>query len=391
MRWRKNLSGTTPSIKYLNMFDLAYPKETYFHRHEYFEGILNNKSGKLYPNKITAMLECEHVDHLEVYTEFKKTKKVSDKNLNELYCDRLRELRKKYDYLELSWGGGHDSTMILEISKQTNCPLDVISMQCMGDLIDTSGFNSEITKNMHHVDEYIKVFPQTKVYHLDLEKSYKSTVENYNDIKKWCYLGAQAMLDDFCKIPNDLFIAERQNHNGAIITGNGWKNVIYNKKLDIWSLYLGDQDINHPGAISFHIPTIRFYETEEICMKIGHVTRNWYYSHTDKERDQSNMIADKDNLWAISNEWMHDNIMYVPLRGKIWHDDDKVVAGNGRWQEGARFKFFTTDPTARTKYKEYFDFLEYLNKNIHPSCFTKEGVGLHESELKSTKAFTIDF
>ena len=373
------------------MFDSDYPRETYFHRHEYFEGILNRKSGKLYPNKITAMLDCEHVNDLEVYTEFKYTKPISDKSLTELYCDRLKSLRDKYDYLELSWGGGHDSTMILEVSKQTNCPVDVISMQCMGDPKDPSGFNSEITKNMHHVDEYVKMFPQTKVYYLDLEKSYKGTVQHYNDIKKWCYLGAQGMLDDFCKIPNDMFVPERQNKNGAIITGNGWKNVIYNKELDIWSLYLYDFDINHPGAISFHIPTLRFYETEEISMKIGVATRDWYYDHNDTQRDQSNMIADRDRLWAVSNEWMHDNIMYVPLRGKIWHDDDKVVAGNGRWQDGARFKFFTADRNARTKYKEYFEFLDYLNKNIHPSCFTITGKPLHESELKPTKAFTIDF
>jgi len=35
--------------------------------------------------------------------------------------------------------------------------------------------------------------------------------------------------------------------------------------------------------------------------------------------------------------------------------------------------------------------LDYLNKNIHPSCFTITGKPLHESELKPTKAFTIDF
>lgn len=373
------------------MIKSDFSRDTYFHRHEYFEGIRNTKTGKLYPNKITAMLECDHFNHLEVDTEFKISKKVSDKSLNDLYCDRFKSLREKYDYLELSWGGGHDSTMILEVSKQTGRALDVISMQCMGDPKDPSGFNSEISKNMNHVTEYLKKFPKTKVYYLDIDKSYNGTVENYNDLQKWCYLGAMAMLDDFCKIPNDMFIPERHCDNGAIITGNGWKNVIYNKPLDIWSFYLWDQDVNHPGAVSFHIPTLRFYETEEIILKIGHETRDWYYSHSPEERHKSNMMADKEQHWAISNEWMHDNIMYVPLRGKIWHDDDKVVAGNGRWQDGARFKFFTSDPNAKTKYKEYFDFLEYLNKNIHPSCFTKEGVGLHESELKSTKAFTIDF
>ena len=89
------------------------------------EGILDTRSGKKYATAIMAMLECEHFEDLKVYTDFKPQVIKPQRSLSDLYKERITSLREKYDYIELSWGGGHDSTMILKASEQAGCAIDL--------------------------------------------------------------------------------------------------------------------------------------------------------------------------------------------------------------------------------------------------------------------------
>jgi len=365
--------------------DPTYTPDDFPSGNEYPEGILNSKSGRRYPTALAAMLDCDDFGDLSIYTDFRATSPASQKPIVELYAERMEQLREKYDYLELSWGGGHDSTMILEASKQSGCPIDLISMQVNGDPEKNStGFNSEISNNLHHVKSYVKRFPMTKVRYLDISECYVKTVENYHDHKLWCQLTTMAMLDDVCRIGSDHFVPERRVDNGAILSGQGWKNAIYNKTLDIWSLFLTNPEVNQLGGISFHIPTVRFYETHDIMIKVGNDIRDWYNKADDHQRSQVN-IMDNHELWTVNNEWVHDKIMYKGL--DIFHDGkskDWIIP----WQESSRFDFWTKEKN--NIYKEYYEWIKMLDKNIHYSCFLGKG-GVLGDGLKDITAAVIDF
>ena len=372
----------------MQIFDSTYTEDMYPYRNEWPEGVFDHRTKKKYPTTLTALLDCQHFDDLELYTGFQVKQSVPDKSLEELYKDRMRALRSKYDYLELSWGGGHDSTMILKVSEQTGCPLDVISMQCFGDpREDDSRFNSEISKNLHHVLSYVEKFPQTKIVFLDINETYKATVEHYLDNKMWCRMTTMGMLDDICRISADRFIPQRNNKNGAVLTGQGWKPVLYNKHYGTWSLYQQQDMVNQLGSISFLVPTIRFYETAEIMIKVGDDIRKKYKTSDQDYLDRAD-VSQNANVWIGNNEWIHEEIMYTELKGEIFHDG-KDPKFHIPWQDEPRFEWFCKNQNAKTMYKEYFEWVEFLDKNIHPSCMLEGGI--LKGGLKNVKPMMIDF
>lgn len=360
----------------------GYP--TFGNAHGFAEGILNLSTGKRYPTSTSAMLECEHIDDLQVYTDFKKQHPSPTATLRQLYKDRILKLREQYDYVELSWGGGHDSTMILKVAEEANCQIDVISMQVNGDPgIHRTGFNAEISENLHHVESYVSLFPHTKIRYLDIDECYSKTIEQHHDHALWCRLTTMEMLDDICRIGADHFVPERQVTNGVIITGQGWKNAIYNTTHDTWSLYLGDSEVNQLGSISFHLPTVRFYETHDLMIKVGEEIRNWYTVATHEDRSQVN-ITGNDHLWTTNNEWVHEQIMYKGL--DIFHDS-KSKDWLLPWQEQSKHAFMLEQ---NGKYKEYYQWIAMLDKKMHTSCFLGNG-GILGDGRKYVPAAMIDF
>ena len=348
------------------------------------EGIINQKTGKRYPTSTIAMLECGHFDDLKMYTEFKKQGPAPSSTLMQLYKDRIRTLREQYSYVELSWGGGHDSTMILRAAEEADCQIDLISMQVHGDpASNRTGFNFEISENMHYVESYVKRFPLTKVRYLDIDECYANTIKQHHDHILWCRLTTMEMLDDICRIGTDHLIPERQVNNGIILTGQGWKNAIHNKTHGTWSLYLADSEVNQLGAISFHLPTVRFYETHDIMIKVGEEIRNWYTAATDEDRSLVN-ITGSDNTWTTNNEWVHEEIMYKGL--EIFHNS-KSKDWLLPWQEQPRHAFMME---RNGKYKEYYQWISMLNEKFHPSCMIGDG-GILGDGRKYIPAAVIDF
>lgn len=354
----------------------------------YREGVLDKRTGKEYLTSTLAMLECNHFDDLEIFSHFRIATSPSRKTLGEMYIDRMKQLRKKYEYLELSWGGGHDSTMILKASEQADCPLDMITMQTLGDPEQVStGFNSEIHHNLHHVLSYVKRFPNTKVRYLDIDECYQRVVKHRHDHNLWNSLTTVQMLDDICRIGTDYLVPERAETQGAILTGQGWKNALYNSEHDTWSLYLADSETNQRGAISFHLPTVRFFETHDIMHKVGDKTRTWYLNAQASHRKSIN-IMNSSKIWTVNNEWIHEQIMYPELEGKIFHDG-KSLNEIIPWQAQPRFSFWMNGKT-NGKYKEYFDWIETLDKKIHHSCFNGSG-GILGDGLRYVKSYMVDF
>ena len=80
--------------------------------------------------------------------------------------------------------------------------------------------------------------------------------------------------------------------------------------------------------------------------------------------------------------------MYTELKGEIFHDG-KDPKFHIPWQDEPRFEWFCKNQNAKTMYKEYFEWVEFLDKNIHPSCMLEGGI--LKGGLKNVKPMMIDF
>jgi hypothetical protein len=100
-------------------------------------------------------------------------------NLDDLYDQRAREIRDKYDYLVLAFSGGGDSNNILESFLRQNLLIDEVVVNVMGDRNSFTVNDPAIKNNWNEAAEYrlqtvprlnyIKaVSPKTKISVIDL-------------------------------------------------------------------------------------------------------------------------------------------------------------------------------------------------------------------------------
>lgn len=75
-----------------------------------------------------------------------------EKTLEQLYCDRARQLREKYDYLIVQFSGGSDSMNILDTFLNNNIPIDEIvthyPVSAINKLYHTFDINNSTNKNL---------------------------------------------------------------------------------------------------------------------------------------------------------------------------------------------------------------------------------------------------
>ena len=94
------------------------------------EGVRNKNTNILYPSMLNALLANQNIKDLEVYWDpwqnWKQGRVVE--SIDPLADERLQELRDSYKYMELAWGGGYDSSYIIEVAIRTNIPFDAITM-----------------------------------------------------------------------------------------------------------------------------------------------------------------------------------------------------------------------------------------------------------------------
>jgi hypothetical protein len=79
-----------------------------------------------------------------------------EKTLEQLYCDRARQLREKYDYIIIQFSGGSDSMNILDTFLNNNIRIDEIVTYYPISVIDYlySSFNKNDTSNKNLIFEY---------------------------------------------------------------------------------------------------------------------------------------------------------------------------------------------------------------------------------------------
>jgi hypothetical protein len=256
----------------------TYNQSDFSCRHDSQEGIINKKTNKKYPTTLTAALEAESVDDLASYSTFLPHKEEVRQSFDELCADRLKSLREKYDYLELYWGGGYDSTKMLEVSTKTGIHFDSISMFCHGTPATVDSLqNYELRKNFQFIEHYTEKFPKVKLNFLELDQCYSETVAMEQDYHEWAVTGELRLM--MGEMAHDLLVPERKTPRSAVVSGKGWHGYVYNSKYDIWSLYHSAIDINHGGAGSRHADVIRFYEDPRIVKKIGSDVMDYFYRH----------------------------------------------------------------------------------------------------------------
>ena len=76
---------------------------------------------------------------------------------NTIYAKRLHQLRKKYSFLRLMYGGGADSKLILDTAKKENIFIDEIVT--IATWHTNNADKEELDRAQEHTDEYIKLFP----------------------------------------------------------------------------------------------------------------------------------------------------------------------------------------------------------------------------------------
>jgi hypothetical protein len=85
---------------------------------------------------------------------------------------------------------------------------------------------------------------------------------------------------------------------------------------------------------------------------------------------------------------MHDYITYPELKGKINHlgnDEDQ-----GGWQNHSKHAWFMTDQGVKTKYKEYWNWLAWLDQEINEGLLINSG-SMAIGNIKPIAPYTIDF
>ena len=355
-----------------------YNFEDFSCRHESQEGILNKRTKEKYPTMLTAVLEAHDIDELSCYSNLEVEKNNVNQSLDSLYEDRLKMLREKYDYLEMCWGGGFDSTKMLQVSIKTGIPFDSITMYCHGTpLTIDSLYNYELRSNFGFVQHYVGKFPKVKVNFLDAKEMYSMAVETKQNNIDWA-LVSQGRLNDINHVSCDSMVPERKTPLAAVVTGKGVNPIVYNKKYDIWSVYITGDQINLGGAQTKHADLIRFYEDPKIAKKIGSNTQDFFYKNNPKY----------ENVWVTNHGWMHDYITYPELKGKINHlgnDEDQ-----GGWQNHSKHAWFMTDQGVKTKYKEYWNWLAWLDQEINEGLLINSET-MAIGNIKPIAPYTIDF
>ena len=343
-------------------------------RHEANEGILNTALNKRYPTTLSAFLEADRFNDLVGYTDL-TLGAVPSRSLEQLYMDRFEQLRRENDYLELWWGGGYDSTYILYISLQMEMPFDAITMYCRGDPRKYGkDLNYELAENYRHVYNYNTTFDdRVRINYLDVDHMWKLTRDRHHDYKKWCY-SSYGMWEDVARISADDVLADRNHQQGTIVTGKGYGGVVYNKQYDRWSYYTECLNINYPGATSYKLPVTRFYNTPEIIRATAERSRQWFLDNRPEFKD----------LWVTTESWDHEHVRHRELQGQIKH------FGKGDWQTLPKFKYWVDDKTDRERYPEYWDFVDWLEREISAEMFVDD-TGFMGKGLKQIRPHMINF
>jgi hypothetical protein len=317
------------------------------------DNIFSTKTNKLYSTIFESLVLGERFQDLEVRWEFDVNKVDVRDDLDGLYDHRLATIKQKYDVLELSWGGGYDSSYLLEVSIRNNIPFDVISMIGYENINDHHTINLELKKNYSHIERYIEKFPRTDIRFIDINQLWQLAEK---EINREAWLKSYPTLDDICGLYGDNIVGRKSNQRRCLITGKGWKNIVYNNEYKIWSMYHSSSShytrVAHTSVCD-HIP---FYESHDIIMSIC--------SRAVGMARISERIYEQDT-WCPTGNWMQENVLYKKMKLPVWRVHGIKETRNHFISPETDWFYKDNEPTNLKTHAVYWDWLLECNRKIH--------------------------
>ena len=205
-------------------------------------------NNKIYHSKMLALSENTDISFNFMDNTFEKF----DNSIivdNTIYAKRLHQLRKKYSFLRLMYGGGADSKLILDTAKKENIFIDEIVT--IATWHTNNADKEELNRAQEHTDEYIKLFSKCVTYTLQLTledwKKYHADTKmflshdgytEYNDRPK-----SHSFLYLHSKFSPGMWAPHKRGLNHCDIVGNMAPSVLIYKDKPYW--YVIDEFIGH--------------------------------------------------------------------------------------------------------------------------------------------------
>jgi hypothetical protein len=361
----------------------SIPSEMTITTENYGNGYIQDiHTGKKYNSMLDAYFQGNHYSNLKV--EWCNDTRLNDElwstpiniNLKDLYRQRIHYLRNRFDYLELSWSGGHDSNYILQLAREENIKFDAISMRSFGDNItDESNFmvmqNYELRHNKPHLDIYLKKFTDVHIIYDNVFELYKTSCDNFN-LDAWAKSGASNVELIYFGYYYDVSRRNiKKNDTAGLLVGSEKPAIVYNDRWDSWQhIFTSRVGFNHPswGRRRHHefinygtnindVKLIRFYTEPE---------NNWQIvrkqCHVIKDYCKKNLTKNGLTHFKLNLSQYFDNAIYSDLELPVvslakttynnYHDYHKCS-----WIWNSKYKKHVA---------AYFDFLDELEKRIDP-------------------------
>lgn len=204
--------------------------------------------GETYYSKMLALsknkeIKFEFMDR--AFQNFDNTQIVNES----VYAKRLHQLRKKYSFVRLMYGGGSDSKLILDTAIKENIFIDEIVT--VATWHTNNADKEELDRAEQQVAEYLKLFPDCEFYKLQLTlddwKKYHASTEmflshdgytEYNDRPK-----SHSFLYQHSKFSPGMWAPNKKGLNHCDIVGNFAPSVLIYKDKPYW--YVIDEFVGH--------------------------------------------------------------------------------------------------------------------------------------------------
>lgn len=305
-------------------------------------------SGKQYKTLTEALYKGrERKDDCRVEWEFDVNNATRHNDIDRLFDEQFLYLRERYDLLELSWGGGYDSSYLLEVAYRNNIQIDIISMMGIGTLETEHGQNKEFHWNYKHVERYLEKFPKTEIKFMDFNTMWRMMKD-----QDWDWTQSRVGLDDICGFAGDQYLDRKASDNRALITGRGWKKIIHNKEYDCWSLFHPSSESHMVLCYSSVCDIVYFFGTPDIIMT------QCAYARDLAMKEQNNQ-----NIWVSDSDWMQQKVLYKKMPFGIRRFPKWTNEFNH-----PKMAWFcqNSKPVEPILHKKYWDYLSDINKTIHP-------------------------
>ena len=330
-------------------------------------GVYSSRTETLYSNMLEALTSGERWHDCEVSWDFDSTRATAHKDIDSLYDQRLSQLRKQYDVLELSWGGGYDSSYLLEISHRNNIPYDIITMIGHKHIDDKAVTNLELKNNYAHINRYIKKFPRVEIRFIDMAELWEITKQ---DTDRSTWTKCSPTLDDICGQSCDDLLGRIAQENRCVIVGKGWKKTIYNPNNGIWSMFHTTDDLYRRLAHTDACDYVHFYGTPDIVLSACELVR-------------SIGAPDAEAMWIPQARWIQENVLYKKFALPIWHGG-KTTTNNEFTEPKMNWFIDSNKPVQPEIHKEYWDYISECNTKIHPDDLggNPMPIGYYQSKSK---------